>query len=89
MNVVFPRGNQKPNLTLEWCMRMAKIENDALVLSSEEQARLYKNLLLPPDNPLRDAFMKKVESILYTETDDGFVTTVDIDVPENMFGEEE
>ena len=68
---------------------MAKIENDALVLSSEEQERLRKNLLHPPDNPQRDVFMKKVESIPYTETDDGFVTTVNIVIPENMFGEEE
>ena len=68
---------------------MARIENDVLILTEEEKEILRKNLLIPPENPWRDGLMKRIDSLLYEETDDGFVTTVDINVPENMFGEDE
>ena len=68
---------------------MARIENDVLILTEEEKEILRKNLLIPPENPWRDGLMKRIDSLLYEETDDGFVTTVDINVQENMFGEDE
>lgn len=57
---------------------MARIENDVLILSEEEKEILRKNLLLPPENPWRDAFMKRIDSLICEETEDGYRVEVEL-----------
>lgn len=56
---------------------MAKIKNDALVLTDEERERLRKNLLNPPMNPDRDRYLSEIENIKYEETENGFIAYFD------------
>lgn len=56
---------------------MARIENDALVLSSEEQENLRKNLLHPPMNSERNEYLHRIERLNYTETENGFAVCFD------------
>lgn len=56
---------------------MAKIKNDALILSEEERENLRKNLLHPPMNSERNEYLRRIEKLNHTETENGFAIYFD------------
>jgi len=58
-------------------MKMARIENDVLILSEEERENLRKNLLHPPMNSERNEYLRRIEKLIYTETENGFAVCFD------------